>query len=174
MLVLLEEINACVENHTPHAALALALMVPDICSNIEFPDIPKEKGKRYKAWFNAHLKQFYHNNFRLRDFNLHLKEFTASACYELRCAFLHSGNSDLKNKIIAEFDFWIPDKNDPYMDCDVSSRTIDTNGKAIHKIRLNIPQFCTNVSNAAKQFYDEWDDKEVFKKYTINIFSVGH
>lgn len=46
------------------AALALALTVPDICGEIEFPHIVREKGDRdvggqYRAWFNKWVEPHY-------------------------------------------------------------------------------------------------------------------
>ena len=44
MLYLLDEINSCLNQNLPYAALALALalMVPDVGANVEFPKITKK------------------------------------------------------------------------------------------------------------------------------------
>ena len=52
-------IKACVDERNWHAALALALTVPDICGQIEYPEWagPGHTGKRYPKWFDTWVKE---------------------------------------------------------------------------------------------------------------------
>jgi hypothetical protein len=68
-----------------HAALALALALPDICAAAE--GLPDGR-KRYKDWVEAYVQ----TKGRLTNF---LKSLDGSGLYALRCAFLHVGDSDI-------------------------------------------------------------------------------
>lgn len=77
-----------------HAALALALTVPDICGQIEFPEWagPNHTGKRYPKWFDTWVKE---KLFRIGHAG---KEYPMSGddCYALRNAYLHTGVKDAR------------------------------------------------------------------------------
>jgi hypothetical protein len=82
-------ILSCVASRNWHAALALALTIPDTCGQIEYPDWagPGQTGKRYPAWFDTWVKE---KLFRIGHDG---KEFPMSGadCYALRNAYLHTG-----------------------------------------------------------------------------------
>jgi len=72
-----------------HAALALALTLPDICSKAD------PAGFKYHEWCERYLTP----RFRIPHGNLfgieNLTAFTGHDCYALRNAYLHAGNDDL-------------------------------------------------------------------------------
>jgi hypothetical protein len=76
----ISDINHAVDTGSPYCALALSLVLPDICGSIEYPN---QKGrKRYIAWYDAWcapISQF----------------VTGVDCYALRCAYLHDGADEL-------------------------------------------------------------------------------
>jgi hypothetical protein len=61
-----------------HSALALALVIPDICGSIEYPTKPKV-GNRYRDWCDEWGK---------------MVSISGADCYALRCAYLHSGQDE--------------------------------------------------------------------------------
>ncbi|NYF23634.1 hypothetical protein [Sporosarcina sp. JAI121] len=69
------------------AALALALMAPDICSKLEYPE--KHTKERYKNWFNELLADKYQSEIGPQK-EVH-NFLTGSDFYALRCSFLHQG-----------------------------------------------------------------------------------
>ncbi len=75
-------------------ALALALTLPDVCSQIEYPEYagPGSTGKRYPKWFECWVKE---KLFRIGHDG---KEFPMSGedCYAFRNAFLHVGEAKLQ------------------------------------------------------------------------------
>lgn len=165
---LIKNIKAALKGNAPMAALALALTVPDICAQIEYPAITMV-GERYKNWFHAHLNQYYKDNFTLAGNSLGMQEFNADVCYKLRCALLHSGNADTDLKVLNEMRFWVPDANAEYADCDTGIVKRMPDGSRHKTIILNITQFCENVCCAAKDFYDSWPQKDDFDKHEIHI-----
>ena len=84
-----KSIEACVAARNWHAALALALTIPDICGQIEYPEWagPGNTGKRYPKWFDTWVRE------RLFRIGHAGKEFPMSGddCYALRNAYLHTG-----------------------------------------------------------------------------------
>ena len=82
--------RAAVKHENWLAALALALMLPDICAEIEWPG--KKGGKRYaKRWENR-----FANTYRYAtgpsDY------VTGKEIYRLRCAYLHEGSEVQSDK----------------------------------------------------------------------------
>ena len=96
--------RAAVKHENWLAALALALMLPDICAEIEWPG--KKGGKRYaKRWENR-----FANTYRYAtgpsDY------VTGKEIYRLRCAYLHEGSEVQSNRkklsvVIGKFQFVI-------------------------------------------------------------------
>jgi hypothetical protein len=72
------------------AALALALTIPDICSEIKSPAKKQGHGKLYSAWVNSHLSCFNSGNGKTG-----VPDFNGDICWKLRCAFFHSGSDDI-------------------------------------------------------------------------------
>ncbi|EMR0588739.1 hypothetical protein RNF46_003197 [Citrobacter freundii] len=53
-----ESIQRCVDDHNYHAAMFLALSIPDICGGLQYPEI-KSKGERARKWFAENMKEKY-------------------------------------------------------------------------------------------------------------------
>ena len=99
MISRIEEIRKALDNNLPEAALALALTLPDICGQIEFP-FEVKVGKRYVNWLDGHIpKDAFDVNYdgALTAFNNGVdpkfSRLTPTAIYKLRCRFLHSGDT---------------------------------------------------------------------------------
>ena len=86
----IQEARKCLDNGLYEAALALALTLPDICGQVEYPAI-KKVGERYTKWID--------------DF----KHLESQDIYKLRCAFLHSGDQDISSDTIDCFNLVRPD-----------------------------------------------------------------
>ena len=69
MIKKIEAIEEAIKYKCYLPALSLALTIPDICGQIEYPEFKRAKNP----------------------------SFTEYMCYKLRCAFLHSGNSDIED-----------------------------------------------------------------------------
>src|SRR5688572_18877827 len=80
-----------VRSNNLYAALGLALVLPDICSQLE---TPKEKvGDRYRRWFRKWAEpKFMHEVGPDRTPTVFL---SAQDCYLLRCSLLHAGSDEL-------------------------------------------------------------------------------
>jgi hypothetical protein len=85
-----EAVRASVATGNWHAALLLALAMPDICSKIEHP-ASGTSGPRYRDWFDKYLAAVNTCNIMGRE----VVFMTAGDCWALRCSLLHEGTDDV-------------------------------------------------------------------------------
>ena len=81
----LNSIRAAVKHENWLAALALALMLPDICATTQMPKV-KGKGKRYAKWWGDRFANTYRYGTGPNDY------VTGHEVWQLRCAYLHEGS----------------------------------------------------------------------------------
>ncbi len=103
----IQEARNCIDNGLYEAALALALTLPDICGQVEYPAL-KKVGERYTKWIDDFVdsKVLYDQFFDEVDDFKHLQ---SEDIYKLRCAFLHSGDQDISSDTIDCFNLVRPD-----------------------------------------------------------------
>lgn len=163
MLSRIEEIEHCVHAKCYFAALALVLTLPDICGQVEYPN-ERYVGTRYVDWFNSFVTPFYFIN----DSSAPQNQFDGERCYALRCAFLHSGNYDLKQQKasiqIDTFKFHI-DVAEKQHGVYNSYSFID--GKYI--VDLDLYGLCNVITVAAKLYYERSNDKSKFDDFNAII-----
>lgn len=98
-------IKRSLETENWYAALAMALVLPDICGRLEDPK--KRSQERYEAWFGKYLAARYSNDFFGEGFTF----LTGSDCYALRCAMLHEGKDDVQSQkakdVVSRFAFTV-------------------------------------------------------------------
>lgn len=98
----IESINKSIADENWTSALAIAFMLPDMCSQLEYTDL-NYVGDKYRKWFNNYLHDKYN------DWQPML---SAHDFYALRCSYLHSGESDIsenkQRKLVDEFKFRAP------------------------------------------------------------------
>lgn len=68
----IKSIEKAMSNKNYIAAITMAIIIPDICGQIEF------NNKHYKKWFEAYMPATYNDH------------ITGSDAFAMRCAFLHS------------------------------------------------------------------------------------
>ena len=143
-------------------ALALALTLPDICGEIEYPCEPSGK-KRYAKWCDA--------NFDFDDshigFGTEKAELNGELLYALRCAFLHSGNDDLLSQPAGKcaqftaFSLLTPDRlNGCYgYRYKISQASVETS--------FNVCYLIDMLCSAAEKYYNSVPNKSVFQNHDI-------
>lgn len=155
------------------SALSLALVLPDICGQIEFPHSSSGK-EQYIEWYDKHM---------LWPSDMTKEEILdGEKCYKLRCALLHSGNKS--GVPVDEFELSIEriSKQGDYSEfgaygCSSFGSTWSTkdNGETFnkkHHIRLDVGQLCCWLCMGAEAFYDKWEDKSAFGAHTPNIIRI--
>jgi hypothetical protein len=138
MKELIESLEKATKDMNWHAALFIALAIPDICGKFEFPK--KNVGERYKTWFDIYLKEFYEKEVGAKREKVIF--LNAADCYSLRCALLHEGSDDITNQrsrdILNRFVF-----------STTQSHLLKVNNGAQTTLILNVGEFCKEVYSAA-------------------------
>lgn len=133
-----------------YGALFIALSLPDICGNFQFPGEPSSE-KRYSNWFDIYLKNKYSKPIGPTS---EIHEFlSGSDCYALRCAYLHEGLDDItmqkSRKALDKFVFVAPRE-----------------GFLVHlnqsnsKLQLQTDIFCKNIAEAVEGWYRSLSEEE--------------
>lgn len=159
-------IKKSLKNENWTSALAVSLMIPDVCSQLEYHDI-KGVGNKYRQWFDDYLNEIinsWHPMMSSYDF------------YALRCSYLHAGESDIsknsQRKIVDEFKFMAP-------------KVVGGEFQGSHNIKINtflilrIDLFCLDICEAVDKWVvknrrDERIIKESFKIININDDPISH
>lgn len=93
-----DAIEDAIEKRCFLPALALTLVIPDICAKYDYPDIYNKKaeyngrkgqGAAYSKWYDENIGNY--DISPLTGIGL----IDGFACWKLRCEFLHSGSIDL-------------------------------------------------------------------------------
>ena len=161
----IKSIRKSLEDKNYLAALALTLTIPDVCSHVEYPN-EKFVGKRYTDWYNKYFDVEFNGSYpQSNPNNLQIPpRFSSDDCYELRCAVLHSGNTDMKaNKV--NFD-----RFKLYRESNLQSGVEWETGKPQTEqkyINLDITRFCTLMCDVAEKYYNS--RKTDFSKYHVEI-----
>lgn len=96
---IIQDILTAKKHHAYISALSLALTLPNILSNIECGQ--ETSRKEYIEWFNKWVYKYYKSpdsENKCIVQGVAATKFDGDTCYRLRCALLHSGNLDLKDK----------------------------------------------------------------------------
>ncbi len=151
MLRYVKATRQCLKDENWHAALFIALSMPDICGWLEDPK--RKSGERFVDWFNRYLAQAYAP--LASD-----PWLTGGDCYALRCALLHSGVGDISaqriRNILDEFCFISPDSKggvhgisghcNRVTNCQFNDRMFD------EALFLRVTDFCEDICKAVEKW----------------------
>lgn len=165
------QIRQSLQSKTHLTALALALTLPDICGQVEYPE-EESTGEHYRKWFNKYVKRCYTDDEqRITDKGKIRKSyFTGGMCYQLRCAYLHDGNSKIdkqENKQDPNFKLIINGTDS------INKIVYDSYNekKEVKKIKIDVERLCENICIAAENYYNEKQGKG-FEEHHIEIIDV--
>lgn len=99
---IVDEIENAIQKKCFLPALALTLVIPDICAQYDYPEIynKEEEYKEHKGQGAAYAK-WYDENIGKYDLNpiAGIGLIDGRSCWKLRCGFLHSGSVDIDDVI---------------------------------------------------------------------------
>ena len=152
------EINKLLLNQCPYSALGMALTLPDICGNIAYPQLGV--GERYRKWFDEYVYDkddpMFENAFI---------PFNGEICYKLRCAYLHSGNTNLGNapvtKDIKKFTLHY-DRNPTLRFYHIVKVSPDA-----YHLDMDLGVLCGCLCNATMEFYKKYQGQCANNTVTI-------
>jgi hypothetical protein len=182
MLDKIRDINLALNNNSYLSALALSLTLPDICGQIEYPDLKNSRGKRlvgkqYATWFDDWVSHYYADNAGwTEEGKAKNPYFTGKMCYSLRCSFLHGGNSAIENWGDQEdVDFYYS------YQFELAIGGADKTGLSwghqphnnskilkVNSVRVNIDKLCECICRSAERYY-RGKEPSVFKDHYINL-----
>lgn len=166
MLDFIVDIENALQCNCLRVALGMALTLPDICGQVEYPEL--KVGERYSKWCDKYLK----NQGFITTGDSVDRIISGDMCYKLRCAYLHSGNLELnqrENDDFPDFRLLMCNKDDKGIYCEPLYK--DLQGKDL-MITIDVRHLTLVLCNAAKEYYEKHEDKTDFKSHHIKIDDV--
>jgi hypothetical protein len=178
---LVEDVRKSLAAKTYLSALSLALTLPDIMAQIEYPELKGQGnvGNRYKRWINEYYvfenpnKRKHPESETTVALEGLMDKFDGKFFYDLRCSFLHDGSNDV-SKRISDLNFelsfdegnsttvWGYPGHQPYQKNHV----------------LSVPTFCNRVCDITERLLDKWKDdpekQECLEKYEIKLSCIDN
>jgi hypothetical protein len=145
MKELLASMEQSLKNENWYAALTIALILPDVCGKISYPEV-HQSSARYATWFDKYVKKYY----TIQE-NIGSASMYGGDCYAIRCAVLHEFSEDLSShnvkKIIDKYKFCSPKSaNNSY------NLSLKESG---NEIVIRIDEFCAKIRYGVYKWIDE-------------------
>lgn len=187
MLEKIDAIREALKKECYLPALALALTLPDICGQIEYPELVNRNGNRlvgqqYKKWFREWVGHYYadHTGFEQNGKYPKNPYFTDEMCYQLRCAYLHSGNSDIDEfgqkedkQFTYLYHFTLSVNGGESYGTWWEEPQPNTNKLLKHKtVRIDIEKLCNYLCCAAEKYYHTKESKKGFIEHQIILTNI--
>lgn len=161
MIDKIRDIRNALLNKTYISAVALALTLPDICSQVE-NNTAESSRSHYISWVNNHLPS---DCFDFPLVGFEDQTFTGNMCYSLRCSVLHSGSTDVANQklhvTVDRFLLTRPGDANYYKGYRYSEEK-QTDGTVLKVTYVGIDYLCECLCDAAEDFYNQWSNKAAF------------
>lgn len=144
-------------NNNFHAAISIALMLPDICGTLETPK--KQHQLIYFDWYDRYLKMKYVDYLTGLDF------------YAIRCAYLHQGfdevDSQKSKDIIEKFQFISSGSHCIFL----GGNTYD-NVKQKTQLILNPTEFSNDIIQGTNSWISEHKNDSTINKRAEGIMEI--
>lgn len=168
MIEKIKEVRAAVRNQTYIAALALALTLPDICSQVE-KCVSKGNRHYYESWVDKYMDDEAFS-FPLDGFEK--QAFKGNMCYSLRCKLLHNGNVDVKNPKnnvnVDEFILVKPGSQHYFYGFQYRVSKLQ-NGTKKYTTIIGVDYLCEVLCRTAEDYYNNHSNKILFEEHTFEL-----
>lgn len=175
---ILSSIISSLDSENYVAALGMALTIPDICGKLEYPELKRETGKRYKNWYKEYINE---ENSSIIYPDKPFLPYIINPCdadtaYQLRCSFLHAGKIDteyLEKKFkdvddIDDFEFVlaIPNEAGEVFSTGQITETVIMGNNNSTKIEyvINVKELCLMLVKNGSEYHRT--HTELFSGYT--------
>ena len=149
---IVQEINTALEHDCYLIALASALILPDICGQVEYPN--ESTTSRYKKWYSKYIGQYE----RYEECDEPGEEApypSADIVYNLRNSLLHCGNPNVDQTKRNLTDFHLIVTKDSFFGS-ISSKNLYGTERTLD---IGIRNLCMKLCVTAQLFYQENKDK---------------
>lgn len=159
---IIESIEDAIEKRCFLPALALSLVLPDICAQYDYPKIYDKKaeyngckgeGAAYAKWYDENI-----GNYDIIP-RTGIAPLDGKNCWKLRCQFLHSGSIDLDHFMSGDdrhIEFSLVAMETSALNCGIiggcSSIEYDKDMKNL-RIELDVVNFCGKILEVIKYSY---------------------
>lgn len=180
LLRLIEDMNHALDNDCYFAALAIALMLPDICGKAKYH---KEGRDRYIDWYDEYVGQYEKcPKSEAYPDESELPYLSGEVVFKLRCAFLHQGNPGIEEKEIKKikeercridhFTLLTEKKNEFDIYGDSASvfawySNEERIREPVRSYEVNVRRLCLVLAACAKGYYNEFPEQFDFFNYDI-------
>lgn len=156
---MIRDVEQSLEHQAYHAAFALALSLPDICSTVEYPEWKYKSRKKYTLWIQKYFNE-------LHDYG---EALNSGDIYSLRCAFLHNGTNNIEEqrarKLIHQFRFGYSNNGN------IAHRNY-SNYDGVLTLQVDAKEFCHELLDAVKSFLSLNENNEVINNEAKQILSL--
>ena len=168
IIKLVQDIRKSLEKDLYFAALISAIILPDICGKVEFPE-EKSSRKRYILWYDKEIGKYEKNP----NDKVNMPYLSGEVIYNLRCSLLHEGNPNVNNDKLNSDDkidhfSLVIEKSKPFDIYSDSSAIMDFKKSNIRKYEMNVRSICIKLCNTAESYYKENKDKFHFNYEIID------
>lgn len=136
-------LDCALDEQNWHAALVMALTLPDICDKAVTPD--ESSGRRYRTWFDHYVGPSYRR--RVGVAQEEVTFLSGRDCYALRCALLHEGSTDTSmqraREALSRFHFCTPGQFNNSMHCNQINDALV----------LMVDEFAKDILDAARAWW---------------------
>ena len=177
---LITEIEVALEKECYLSALALALIIPDICAKVTYPEIYNTKGKdkgigaAYAKWYDEYIGQY--DISPLTGIGL----LDGLSCWKLRCGFLHNWTIDLDEELSTDlnnvtFKIIVPGRSKISGSSVTYSSGLNGN-KGFRHIELDLKTFCKKICAVFQHSYLENSEirEKLYDDASFNFFEVNY
>lgn len=166
----IQEARNCLKDGLYEAALALALTLPDICGQVEYPSITKV-GERYTKWFDKFVDSNALYDKFFDEFGA-FQQLKSQDIYKLRCSLLHSGDQDISSNTIDYFELVEPGKlgigsNGKAYGYQYGNET-QSDGSIKHTAYIDIKYLTEILCDAAEKYYNARNPSD-FEDHTLKL-----
>ena len=172
----IESINMSLKQDNYFSAIIVSLILPDICSKIEYNDIQRTT-KRYKKWISEYMQP------TLDSKVSNIKYLTPENIYELRCSMVHEGTSNPSNQkgfkkdidTSTELDELIPYVNSVGWEAIAFANSqIHGSNKYKNSLFVDIDYFCNQIIKSVEYWISSWDNKDELNNLQVDLFSIAY
>lgn len=165
MIEKIEDIRKAIENETYIVALALALTLPDICSQVE-NGVADGNRNMYINWIDKYMEV---ENYKFPIKGFEKQTFNGNMCYALRCKLLHNGNTEINYATNID-DFVLTKPGNPNYKYGYIYRQENlANGKERLITYIGIDYICESLCKTAETFYNNWSNKSDFNDHILDL-----
>ncbi len=169
--LIVKSIEDAIEKECFIPALALTLVIPDVCAKFEYPqEYKKSNGRAYIKWYNEYVYKYELVDFSNTNLDTNQLEeakyfqdkttLTGEYCWKLRCGLLHNGIldiddswSDKNNQEFVDFKFTVSTGTQYGHAGSASISTCSYNTEKRIEIELDLATFCKKILAIFKNKY---------------------